>query len=142
MKRLVTVMTVSAAMGLPLALQAPTTAHAAKWHHGTPKVLRGTWEHQKKAGQGKNAFYAKEGVKITKKRLTAYWIGDPFVLGKLKYRKTSAHVYVFKGIEMINSLKLYQVRLRRVGHRLKYQEYQKINGHGHYTKATAWMPKK
>ncbi|MFD1455148.1 hypothetical protein ACFQ44_05510 [Levilactobacillus lanxiensis] len=142
MKKLLALAAISLSIGLPLALNAPTTAHAAKWHQGTPKVLRGTWERNKRAGQGKYAFNAKLGVKITKKGLNSYWIGDPLVLGKMKYRKTSQHVYVLKGIEMINSLKPYQVRIRRVGNRLKYQEYQLIKGHGHYTKATAWLPKK
>ena len=144
MKKSLVMAAVSLSIGLPLALNAPATAHAAKWHQGTPKVLRGTWERRVTVGKGKSQFKATDGVKITKKGLNAYYVGDPFVLGKIKYQKASKHIYVLKGIEMINSLKPYKVRVRQVGKRLKYVEYYQAKT-GHFDKMGkmgAWLSKK
>ncbi|WP_367295483.1 hypothetical protein [Levilactobacillus yonginensis] len=144
MKKMLALVVVSLSVGLPLAINQPTTARAAKWHQGTPKVLRGKWEHKITVGKGQNAFRAPEGVKITKKGFSAYSFADPFVMGKVKYQKTSKHYYTFKGIETMYSNKTYKVRIHQVGKRLQFVTYYP-NGGGHYTKMgkmTAWIPKK
>ncbi|WP_125583443.1 hypothetical protein [Levilactobacillus cerevisiae] len=145
MKKVLALAVVSLSVGLPLAMNTPTTAHAAKWHQGTPKVLRGTWERKVTVGKGtKWAYKAWDGVKITKSGLNAYYVGDPFVLGKIKHQKISKHDYMLRGIEMVNSLRPYRVRVHQVGKRLKYVEYYDT-GAGHYSqmgKLGAWLPKK
>jgi len=139
MKKLLALAAVSLSVGLSLALNTPTTAHAAKWHQGTPKVLRGTWERMETVGKGKDAFKAPEVAKITKSKFTAYFIADPYMLGKLKYQKTGKHVYVFKGIETLYSHKPDRVRVHQVGKRLQWQEHYRA---GRYLKMGLWLTKK
>jgi len=144
MKKLFALVAVSLSVGLPLALNVPTTAHAAKWHQGTPKVLRGTWERMETVGKGQNAFKAKMGVQVTKKRAIAYFIGDPFVLKKMQYQKTSKHVYVLKGTEALYTRKptMGKIRIHQVGKRLKFQAYEDFGKQAHYEKMSAWLVKK
>lgn len=139
MKKVLALAVVSLSVGLPLAMNTPTTAHAAKWHQGTPKVLRGTWERMETLGQGENAFKAPEVANITKSKFTAYLIGDPYMLGKLKYQKTDRHTYVLKGIETSYSHKPDWVRIHQVGKRLQWQVHYKA---GRYLKMGLWLTKK
>ncbi|CAJ1224640.1 hypothetical protein [Lactiplantibacillus xiangfangensis] len=68
-----------------------TTAQAATWHKGTPKVLRGKW-------RIKHVSTRVDRLKVTKKRVYLYSSG-PFHLKNIKYKKTGAHSYKVRGYE-------------------------------------------
>ncbi|MDT6981232.1 hypothetical protein [Levilactobacillus zymae] len=95
-----------------------TTAQAAKWHAGTPKVLRGTYAMHKKDALGE-----KPNLKFTATKLTLQ-LNPPTVadhLSKVSYRKINAHTYYLKGhylssgvlyVKAIYSPKAQQKRLK------------------------------
>ncbi len=68
-----------------------TTAQAASWHAGTPKVLRGKW-------RVKHVSTKTTRLKITKSHVYLYSAG-PFNLKKVKYKKTGARTYKVRGYE-------------------------------------------
>lgn len=97
------------------------SSHAATWHQGTPKGLRGNWTRKAHAGLGKNRFAYTEGTRITKTHFSGYGLGDPFSLNHLKYRKLGHHSYALKGKEYIYSHKTNQIKVVRSGQRLKWR---------------------
>jgi len=87
---LLTLMTVGT-LGL---LGGTTTAHAATWHNGTPKILRGTYVMKQKTADGyRPAFTIKKHtitLKLDSPKATT-------TLTKAKYRKTGRTTYLLKG---------------------------------------------
>ncbi|WP_203638650.1 hypothetical protein [Levilactobacillus wangkuiensis] len=86
----VTVMTVLLVGGA-----VPTTASAAYWHKGTPKVLRGHW---KSKSFNYNGNKAHNGWIVGKKTITSASESMPVQVWKnLKYKKAGKGTYKFKG---------------------------------------------
>lgn len=70
-------------------------SHAAVWHYGTPKILRGTYKVTRHVG-GKYAFNYKEGVQMTRRTYTAFGLGDPFSMNRVSYKHYGRYTYLLR----------------------------------------------
>lgn len=93
-------------------------SHAAAWHYGTPKILRGTYKVTRHVG-GKYAFSYKEGVQLTRRTYMAFGLGDPFSLNRVSYKRYGRYTYLLRGVEYVYSHKWNYVKLRATHYKLK-----------------------
>lgn len=84
----------------------PTTAHAATWHKGTPKALRGDWSWQRKhidyAGGG--GQYG--GYTFTKSGYVYQAQGDaPILTERVRYQNLGHGIYKIRAYRFVKAYK-------------------------------------
>lgn len=91
------------AVTLGMAVTSVTSAKAATWHSGTPKVLRHTWFYN---GKDDNKAYITFSKKTSKGNLFGYdnvseryYRLPGYGLKKLKYQSLGHHIYRLSGIQ-------------------------------------------
>ncbi|RRK09293.1 hypothetical protein D1831_13490 [Lactiplantibacillus garii] len=108
-------LTIAATLSLSTAVtMTDTTAQAATWHKGTPKVIRGKW-------RVKHVSTKVAHLKVTKSRVYLYSAGK-FYLKNVKYKKVSAKTYKVRGYEYTYLHSKNTVSFKVKGHKiLKYK---------------------
>lgn len=91
---------------LGLAVSTPvSTAHAATWHQGTPKILRGKWRLD-------DVSPTLVHLRVTKQRFYFYSMGPLYYLKNVHYQKVGQHAYKLRGYEYTHHKRYDTVRLR------------------------------
>lgn len=105
LKRTLLVATLALSFPLTTSLTPTSTAHAATWHKGTPKILRGHWRGKKKTvKQIKYTGHASLNIKAKSLVNTpALPPKDSNYSAKLHYKKTGKTTYTITGREYNNA---------------------------------------
>lgn len=136
LKSSIGILALSLSLGVVGLVANPTTTQAAKWHKGTPKVLRGNWRTKMKKIKdgGKHHHWDYSYVKFTKSNAKgAYGTQtDGLGLTNAKYKSLGKNTYKVTGnwigkqtwtIKKINSKK---IRISMNGN--KYSNFYKYSG--------------
>ncbi len=109
----------------------PTNASAAKWHKGTPKVIRGTYQGKRtSAAEGFGYVY-----KVTSKSfIQQYSNMSQEKSTKLKYKKLKGHTYRLVGHTQKRGMVLggkFDSVVYQKGHKLALDSYKSYKKHGY-----------
>ncbi|GHP14312.1 hypothetical protein YK48G_17370 [Lentilactobacillus fungorum] len=113
-------------------------SHAATWHYGTPKTLRGTYKVARHAGTGKYRFKYYEGVRVTGRDFETFGLGDGFAMNRVSYKRYGRYTYVLRGVEYRYSHKVNYVKLRATHYKLKERIITPHYADKHFSRVYYW----